>query len=166
MDREYKIIIKNQTTEQKGAVAGVNASGIKSAVSGSSDSQSSQGGGATAMAIANVAFNQVKRMTVNEINYQVSTVQLRTGSSLQQQKLNFAIQQATEAVGFIAMTAVGIATMNPLAIVSALMIPVNKALEIDRKQRTIDLQSSIENQSIQRQTVIAGTRGSRGGSYE
>lgn len=166
MDREYKIIIKNQTTEQKGAVAGVNASGIKSAVSGSSGQQSSQGGSATAMAIANVAFNQVKRMTVNEINYQVSTVQLRTGSSLQQQKLNFAIQQATEAVGFIAMTAVGIATANPLAIVSALMIPVNKALEIDRKQRTIDLQSSIENQSIQRQTVRAGTRGSRGGSYE
>lgn len=161
----YEIILKNDTKKNKSAVASTSAN-TNSSNKPKSNTKTEGSSSTLSSVVGVIAFNQVKSMAMNEISYQASTVQLRTGSSYMQQKVNYAVSRATSAVSFIALMGTGIATGNPLAIGSALLMPINRLLEIGRNQREINLKSSVENQSIERMSTRASSKGSRGGKYE
>lgn len=157
----YEFIIKNQTSKRNGrsAVAG-NSKKSSAPKQTKEDKQflsEEQTKAASMIAIAAVGA----RFVVNEATYYVSTVGLRTGDTILQQKADYAWQVGSFALKTGAMLGVGLATSNPLLIIAGVGTIVNRAQEINQKQRTIDTQANIEQESIYRNNLRAGTKGSR-----
>lgn len=104
-----------------------------------------------------VSFSQVKPFINQVIQYQINTVELRTGASERQQQLSFAYQTAGSMVGIIQTAVAGFAVGNvPGAIIGALLGIAHKVVTIGLNQNTINLQRQQENISLGLMNMRAG----------
>ena len=94
------------------------------------------------------------------INYRISTISLRTGAEEHQQRVQFVYNEASHAVGSLG-TIVGGAALGgvPGAIAAAGAVAVSYALKFlgwAQNANTLRLQKSMEDVSIQMQSIRAG----------
>ena len=163
---EYKIIIENRTGQQgEQYAAGPSGSAMTSAqdeqsfAASISDAKSVFAG----LAIAKSAAGTAKKLVSSEIQYQINTVQLRTGSSALQDKYQFAYSVGSFVVNTGASIAMGLAVGGaPGAVVAALTSVANTAIGYHYAQKTLNLQQDVENESIRMNLIRAGTGGNRG----
>lgn len=113
-----------------------------------------------------VSFSAIKSTADQLINYQISTISLRTGATEYEQRASATYSAISQGVGAgMALIAGGVAAGPAGVVVAALGIAANgirKVIGIAQKQNTLRLQESVENVSIGMQNVRAGTVGRRG----
>lgn len=88
-----------------------------------------------------VAYKSLKNFTEQAISYNVSTLELTTGNSESQARMQFAINTVNDSI----MLGGAIASGNYL---SAALTVMNKITSIVFNQSKIDLKQSIENESL------------------
>ena len=160
----YEFILKNETTdaESNPAVAGSQADkdeGQKKEKKQLSPAQILVGKGI-------VAYNMVKPWVNQVMSHELSLVELRTGSREAQQKRQFAYDVGSKVVGLGMSIASGFAVGNvPGAVIAGVLNVGHQLVSLQQREETINLQRSIESQTLQRNYVRAGAGGSRRG-YE
>lgn len=149
-----------------------NLTGGTSAISGeSSVSDTAKGNGllskegAKAFATGMVAYRTVKSFATQIINHEVSLVELRTGSRELQQRTSFYNEIAQKGVGILEKTMMGAFVGGGVGAFIGLMLgTTHEIIGYAQNQQRIDTERNLENQSLQRQYIRAGARGSR--NYE
>ena len=159
----YKIILKNETSDEEDENTGVAGSESgkepKKEKKQLSNAQIVVGKGLVAFNLAKPWINQVA-------SHEISMVELRTGSKEAQQKAQFAYNIANQVGGFVGSILTGYAVGNlPGAIIGALTNVGHTLISLDQRERTINLQRSLESRTLQMNYVRAGAGGSRKG-YE
>lgn len=165
-DREYKITVKiDDNSSSGGANEGVAGSKRKSATKSAEDA--STGGALTknqakTFGQAMVAYNLVKSFALQQINYRVSTVELRTGSNEMSARASFQNELAQKGLGILEMTASG-ALVGGLAgaLVGLGISTAHTAVSYIQKENTIQLKRNLENETLTMLRMRAGASGSR-----
>jgi hypothetical protein len=166
--REYSITLhidgEVASTGSSEAVAGASTpSSTASAKASASKGATSVNAKAAMQAMT--AYHTIKSFAVQEINYQVSTVELRTGSKDLQEKANFANQIIQKGIGIFEATAVGAVVGGlPGALAGLALSTAHTAINYAQRQNTLNLQESLENRSIEMMRIRAGSLGSRSNS--
>ncbi len=116
------------------------------------------------------AVQQAVAVVKSEYMYKQSTVELRTGSSELQQKVDLQTRGINAGLSVLGSAAAGLAVggLAGAAIGAGLSVfsqTISFMQSTSQAQRTIDLKQTIENETIRMQMVRAGSRGSRG-SYD
>lgn len=160
MDREYQIVIKNETAaQQKSPIA---------ADQNQSDTEKGKGllskSAAKTFMGGMVAYGTVKSFATQIVNHEVSMVQLRTGSKEEQDRANFTRDMVMKGLSIVeAGTMAALVTGNVLGFVAGAGIAITQQfISYSRNQDRINTQRTLENQSIQLNYIRAGARGSRG----
>lgn len=161
----YEFIIRNETEDgESSAVAGQSGEtgGETAKSSAGKSSKESLTAGQLATAKGLVAWKKASPWVNQVVSHEIGLVELRTGSRIQQQKAEFAMQVASEAIGFGESVLTGYAIGNvPGAIIGGVMSLGHTLLSISQKAQTINEQRSLENRSIQLNYIRAGALGSR-----
>lgn len=158
----YEIILKNETSTEE------ENTGVAGSESGKEPKKEKQQLSKAQIGIGKglVAFNLAKPWINQVASHEISMVELRTGSKEAQQKAQFAYSVANQAFGFGASILTGFAVGNvPGAIIGALTNVGHTLISLDQRERTINLQRSLESRTLQMNYVRAGAGGSRKG-YE
>ena len=114
---------------------------------------------------AMTAYHTIKSFAVQQINYQVSTVELRTGSKDLQEKANFTNQIIQKGIGIAELTVAGAVVGGlPGALAGLALSTAHTAIGYAQRQNTLNLQESLENRSIEMMRIRAGSLGSRSNS--
>ena len=160
---EFVIWIKNGTQGRASPVAG----GI-----GSDDNKPKYTNGqlrAQGALKAMVAYDKFAAPFVESaINYRVSSISLRTGSSELQERVEFGMSAAKSAIGLVSSVVSGYAVGNlPGAIIGGLISVGTTAMNYAQKVKTIRLQGLLENASLRGINARSGgyaptSAGSRG----
>lgn len=156
-ERNYTITIKaNGLVEDESPIAG----------NKKSDSENTRGllskEGAKAFAKGMVAYGTVKSFATQIINHEVSLVELRTGSNELQIRANFINERVQNAVGVLETAVTGALVGGGVgAIVGLALGTAHKLISYGQRQQTLDLQRSLENETIQRNYIRAGAKGYR-----
>lgn len=90
------------------------------------------------------------------IQQHVSTIELRTGASEHQQRVEQTLNLAKQAVGIGTTLVTGFATMNPLLIVGGIVSAATTAINYANKAKKIQMQQSLESISLRGMNVRAG----------
>lgn len=153
----YEFVIKNEGRRVRKAVASESIS-PEAGKPGTTQSKD------TATLVAGiVATKKVKQYIDRAVNYNISTVSLRTGSSREQQQQQFAWNIASGALDLGLSIATGFAVGNVAgAVIGGAVSLINKGISIAQRENTINLEQSIENVSITQTRIRAGAYGSRG----
>lgn len=110
-----------------------------------------------------VSFAAVKGTVDKVVNYGISTVTLRTGAREYEQKLNFAYNTASQAVGLGVTAGMLALSGHPLLAVAGLAIAgISKGIEIWKNTQRLETEENRENISIQKQIIRAGALTRRG----
>ena len=158
MERNYTITLKNDTSTSKSNPIANNEG--KSDTQNAKESVSKEN--IKALGTALVAYRTVKSFAVQNINYNVSTVALRTGSNEMQERANFINSMAQKGVGIIESVGIGFATGGAVGAIAGLLLSTaHTAVSYMQAQNTINLQQQLENQSITANYIRAGANGSR-----
>lgn len=109
-----------------------------------------------------VAYHTLKSFAVQQINYTVSTVGLRTGSTEMQQRATFINNVVQKGIGIAEMSVVG-AVMGglPGALAGLVLSTTHTVTSYYQKANTLNLQETLENRSLEMMRIRAGTLGSR-----
>ncbi len=152
----YKFIITDETqAEQNNPIAGQNT---QSSSTQSNNTNSVSRGQLSGL----VAYHKIKPFVVQAINNEVGKVELRTGSNRLQEKANFINQIAQNVFNFGESIVIGASVGGiPGAIAGAVLSVAHTLISYTNNQSVLDLQSSIENQTISMQYIRAGAQGSR-----
>ena len=146
----YELIIRNETEEENVAKEVGGAGGINTPQNGAGNG----GGGETSDEGANaekllkkvIGYQRIKSVATNAIGYQVSTVQLRTGSTEAQQRASFAYSVGMQAFNIGESIAVGAMTGGWIgAAIGAVLSVADTAMSYAYKQNTINIQKQLEN---------------------
>ena len=144
----YELIIKNETEQEVAQEVG-GAGGIqKPTGEGNSSGGETSKDGVNAKKIFNQVFGyqRVKSVATNAIGYQVSTVQLRTGSTEAQQRASFAYSVGMQAFNIVESIGVGAMTGGWIgAAIGAVLSVVDTAVSYAYKQNTLNIQNQLEN---------------------
>ena len=160
MEREYTLTIKaeNLTADNKSPIASDGMSGAGSTESKGLLTKE----GAAAFAVGFAAYKTVKSFATQVINYKVSTVSLRTGSNELQQRADFINEVAQKGLGILETTTAGALVGGlPGALVGLAIGSLHTAVGFIQNQDKINLQYELEQETIQRNIIRAGARGSR-----
>lgn len=162
--KTYELILRNET-ERKVAKDVGGAGGIQTA-----DGANESTGGEVSSSDASAekilkqvfGYKAVKRVVSTAISYQVSTVQLRTGSSEAQQRAQMAYSIGSQVFNIGESVVMGAVVGNlPGAIVGAILGITNTIWQYEMQQNTLNLQHTLEQNaqdlSAQRAT-ISGSR--------
>ena len=107
-------------------------------------------------------YNQFKSVANNVVEYRVSTVQLRTGSSMAQKQANFWYNNAQKGVNFAENLAKGgFVAGSPGMIAAALMSTVGKVIDYAKEFNTMYLNRELEQNSINimaQRTTVSSSR--------
>ena len=160
----YKVILTNETEKQVAKSAG-GAGGIGNQTKQNGSSGGESGEKATAnKAIKKIfLYHQGKSIADNVISHMfVSTVQLKTGSSLAQEKATFFYNAAQKAMSFGESVATGAMFAGGVgAAIGAVVGVVNNTIDFVQKMNIYNMEKGLENAtrdlSAQRET----TSGSR-----
>ena len=162
-DRVYRIIISNNTDDAKVASKAGGAGGIQNQTQNNGN-----GGEEKKKASAKSAFKKVmvyqglKSVANNQISYQVSKVQLVTGSSDAQAKANLWYNMAQKGVSFAESVVMGTLLGGGVgAAIGAVVGVVNMAIDAQQSYNDYNLGKKLEKTqrdlSTQRETV-SGSR--------
>lgn len=166
MAKSYIITLK---LDGSGTSAGATEAVAGATSSSASATASAPSGGADATAMMRssfakgmVAYGVIKSFAVQQINYTVSTVGLRTGSTEMQQRATFINNVVQKGVGIAEMTVAG-AVMGglPGALAGLMLSTTHTIIGYAQKQNTLNLQETLENRSLEMMRIRAGTLGSR-----
>ena len=160
---QYEIIIKNQANKKgKSPIADNEENG--------QTEQTTQmpTGGVDIKQIVGSYF-AVKRIVSpfikQAIDYGISTVSVRTGANEQQQRVQFAYDLGSKAVGYAENIAVGAAVGGVWGAVGAAVLGVvTTAVGVSLNQQKINLNESLENISLNLMNMRAGGSVSTNGS--
>ena len=109
-----------------------------------------------------VAYRQIKPFVAQALSNEVGKVGLKTGSNRLQEKANFTHEVATKVWNFGESVAMGAYFGGlPGAIVGAVVSTAHTLITYSNNQNVININRSIENQSIQMNYIRAGAQGSR-----
>ena len=161
MDRQYQITIKNE---------GANGKQNSPIAKDQNQSDTEKGKGLLSKSAAKtfmkgmVAYHTLKNFGMQIYSHEASMVQLRTGSSEQQERANFFREVNTKTLNMLeAGTMTALVTGNVAGFVIGAGISLTSTLiSYAQNQDRINTQRSLENQSIQLNYIRAGARGSRG----
>lgn len=159
----YKIILTNETENQVAKSAG-GAGGIGNQTKQNGSSGGESGEKATAnKAIKKIfLYHQAKSIADNFISYRVSTVQLRTGSSLAQEKATFWYNAAQKTMSIGESIATGaMFGGGPGAAIGAVVGIVNNTMDFVQKINTYNMEKGLENTTQDLATQRETTSGSR-----
>lgn len=149
--------VAGATTSPSSAVADTAVSTGAGAPSGGKSTK-----GLTQLAQLTTAYHTVKSFALQQINYDVSMVELRTGSRDMQERANFYNSVVQKGLGIAEATAVGFAMGNlPGALAGLMVSTTHTAIGYAQKQNTINLQQTLENRSLEMMRIRAGALGSR-----
>jgi hypothetical protein len=168
-DRNYTITLKIEGSTNAGAssaVAGSSTQSQKQAVTSSENTikpgllQSAESRAAFTSSL--VAWHTIKPFITQQINYQVSTVELRTGSKEMQAKANLQNEILQKGMGIIETATVGAMIGGlPGALIGLTLGTAQTFISYSQRQNTLNLQESLENRSIEMMRIRAGSLGSR-----
>lgn len=118
--------------------------------------------GAKTFAKGLVAYHTLKSYTDQIVSHHVSTVELRTGSRELQERANFMLDITQKSIG-IAESVLSGAMVGGIggAAVGLLIGFAHTAISYQQKQQTLDLQETLENQTLRMNYIRAGAGGSR-----
>lgn len=159
-NNSYVIILKNETSNSESSpIASPSGGGSDSPKSGTNAPQTTKGNAmATNIVKGLVAYNTyVKPFVSQVIGHQINTVALRTGADEVQQRLQFAYEIGSAALGIGASILTGAAIGNvPGAIIGAVVGVTSTIMNYANKAQTIQLQSNLENITIRGLNIRAG----------
>jgi hypothetical protein len=116
------------------------------------------------ISVAHSAWTLGKRVIGAELNFALNTVQLRTGSTELQQQLQFGYEVGSFLANTGESIALGAAVGGaPTAILAAVTSIASSMYNIALQQRTLDMQTAVENTTQKMNSIRAGTGGSRQG---
>lgn len=165
-DREYRIVVEidESSSVSGGASEGVagakRKSSTKSAEAASSGELKKQ---AKNFGQAMIAYNAIKSFALQQINYRVSTVELRTGSSEMGARAALQNEIAQKGLGILEMTAAGALVGGGVgAIIGFGLSTAHTAIGYLQKENTIQIKRNLENETLTMLRIRAGASGSRG----
>lgn len=157
MANPYTITIKLPSSTDESAMAG------SSTKKSNSPSESQQNANSVADAAQKVVtYAAVMHTAEKLVSYEISQVNLKTGASEYQQRL----ESSYSALKQFAMPIVGAAVTGniPFAFVASIWAGVNGLISIAQKTDELNTRRDLENMSIGMQIVRAGTNNSRSGN--
>lgn len=108
------------------------------------------------------SYGAIKSFALPIISHEISLVSLKTGSQRAQEEANVKYNQLTKLAGAIETGVLGAQVGGLPGLIVAEAVYIGREFTgIMMRQREIDLQRSVENQSIAMRSVRAGTGGSR-----
>lgn len=165
MNTEYRIIITNETTEETPSPIAPTDQGAETAT----DTSGKGGGGEESKettpsednkkAKGFVAFKKIVAPFVkNAMQYQISTVSLRTGNHELQSRLQASYNIGNQVASFAESTIIGgLVSGNPIgAVMGAVMSVLNTTISLAQKLEVFNIQRSMENTSIALMNIRAG----------
>lgn len=162
-EKVYVIKITNETGGRKVAEKAGGAGGIQNKTNNENKGgETSEKATAQKALSAVFAYKNIKSVVTTVADYRVSTVQLRTGSSLAQQKASYWYNTAQKGLSFVESVAKGAAVGGaPGAIIGAALSLVTSGVELAKRAETLRIQNELEETrqdiSAQRATV-SGSR--------
>lgn len=160
----YEIIIKNETSNGGGGGQSAIADNQKSATTEEQHKKSTsaeENGGKVIGKIA-VAFNQVKSRVMSDVNYSISTTELRTGSSRDQRVKQFNLGIATSVANMGESILLGAVVGGGVgAIIGAVGSMISFTQSQWQKENTMAIQRQQESVQISQALERAGAKGSR-----
>ena len=109
-----------------------------------------------------VSFGAIKNTATDLIGRSFGTIELRTGASEYEQRQQFIFGKVNEGINAAGVIGVGIATGNaPLAIIGVVTGLISQLTDVIFKAHTLQLEQTVENQSLQMATVRAGVNNRR-----
>jgi hypothetical protein len=166
MNTEYRIIITNETTEEKSSPIAPTDQGAEPAtdtsgkgVGGGGESKETTPSEDNKKAKGFVAFKKIVAPFVkNAMQYQISTVSLRTGNNELQSRLQASYNIGNQVASFAESTIIGgLVSGNPIgAVMGAVMSVLNTTISIAQKLEVFNIQRSMENTSIALMNIRAG----------
>lgn len=165
MAKSYKITIQLGGAESQGAteaVAGVNSP----SASASAEASVPPSGGDNVLSkkylTGMFAYRTIKSFVVQQINYQVSTTALRTGSNELQQRAEFQNQLIQKGVGILESTVIGLKLGSlPGALIGLSLSTAHTLIGYGQNQNTLNMQKVLENRSLELTRIRAGAQNSR-----
>ena len=168
MSRVYELIIRNETSEdvaeEVGGAGGIQTNdGAGSSPGGERTKQPRSEGMDASQALKKLfGYSQIKQVATQVVGFQVSTVQLRTGSHEAQQRATFGYNMAQKAVSLGESVAAGAMVGGPAgAAVALVMSLLNTVIGVSQKIEKLRIEQNLEdtshNLSAQRATV-SGSR--------
>lgn len=152
----YEFIIKNETNSSKSsAVAGDTSQGGKN-----KEPEFSRGQKITAAAL--VVVQKAKPWINQVVSHEINLVDLRTGRREYSQKIQFAQQLGSQAIGIAENIATGYAIGNVAgAVTGAITGIMHTMISYAQKQDLINTENSLENITLSQNRIRAGVGGSR-----
>lgn len=162
MERHYKITLESNINSGE---PGANSAFAKNSTQSSTQQAHQQKAGA-GITKGNLklmgAYHTVKSFAVQQINHEVSLVELRTGSKDAQDHASFYNNLVQTGLGIAESVAVGAYVGSlPGAIAGLLLSTGHKVLSYANANETLQIQRQIENRSLHAQYIRAGAQGSR-----
>lgn len=158
----YRIIISDET---EGKVNGGSA-GKSVASSNSGESLSPFGqfvkDAKAVMAMAPVSY--AMKYADLAVTTAINRVELRTGNSIQQQKIEYAYSTTKQLVSAAGSIIYGVASQNYVAAVAGAMSLVGMGVKAGIEEYNLNIHHAIENVSIRMANVRAGAGGERNGT--
>lgn len=164
MAESYTITIQLGGSESQGATEAV--AGVNSPSASASAEASVPSGGDNVLAkkylTGMFAYRTLKSFAVQQINYQVSTTALRTGSNELQQRAEFQNQLIQKGVGILESTVIGLKLSSlPGALLGLSLSTAHTLIGYEQNQNTLNMQKVLENRSLELTRIRAGAQGSR-----
>ena len=152
---EYVIKIQNETSGKKSPIAGSNNSGS----SKSEKAQATVGQERAQSALkAIVAYNKfIAPFVDSAVERELGTIELRTGASELQQRVNFGRSIAKQVGGLATSVIAGYAVGNlPGAIIGGLISVATTAMNYSNRQNVLNLNRNLEDITISGRNIRAG----------
>ena len=162
-EKVYVIKITNETGGRKVAEKAGGAGGIQNKTNNENKGgETSEKATAQKALSAVFAYKNIKSVVTTVADYRVSTVQLRTGSSLAQQKASYWYNTAQKGLSFVESVATGAAVGGiPGAIIGAALSAVAGVVNIVQKEMRLSTQEELEQNSRDikaQRTTVSGSR--------
>ena len=156
-NRNYTILIKAEDVKKESAISGQSSGGETSDAK-----ETASKGQLKGLAVGLTAAKKIKGYVNTIVNHEVSMVGLRTGSNEMQERASFINQAVNKGVDMLMTIGVGAATGGVVgALIGVGIGVVETAVGYAFAQDRLNTERTIENETIRRNYVRAGAKGSR-----
>jgi len=160
----YEIIIKDQTTGGRKTTATAMNGTVTTETKQKAKSGEESGASFKDMV---AGYHYAKQALQTIASYEISTIELRTGSVRAQQKAQFAYQCVNEASNVLESTIVGFATGGGVgALIGTAVGLVTKVVNYGLNAQRLNLAQSVENVTLAQNAIRIGAGGDRMGAVK
>lgn len=160
VDRHYQITIKGEDVTSTSPIAGDGKESTSAKWQGLVQTPE----GRKALGKGMVAYHTVKSFAGQIRSFEIGTMALRTGSNEMQERAQFNYEVGHKLMSVLETTIVsGLLTGGNPAVMAATFVAsaAHQMVSYSQNQYKLNLERSVENQSIMRNYIRAGARGSR-----